>query len=54
MPCVGKQDVRAILNAHPTGRLVIHEYESTGMLIRKKHEMNQILVAELINRSGDM
>ena len=46
--------MQAILSAHPTGQLVLAEYESSGILLRRKHEMIHILVANMIDRTGHM
>jgi hypothetical protein len=33
---------------------VIVEHESTGLLLKRNHEMIQILVADMIGRSGNI
>jgi len=49
-----EQDVRAILSSHQSGKLIIAEYETTGILVRRKHELIHLVVAHMIDKTGHM
>ncbi|XP_047128938.1 uncharacterized protein LOC124809184 isoform X2 [Hydra vulgaris] len=49
-----EKDVRKLLDEHQTGKRVIVEYETTGMLIKYRFEMVHILVNIMVNKVGNM
>ncbi|XP_065666776.1 uncharacterized protein LOC136087569 [Hydra vulgaris] len=49
-----KFDVRKLLDEHQTGKLVIVEYDTTGMLLKYRFEMVHILVNIMVNKVGNL
>jgi hypothetical protein len=47
-------DVRAVLAEHQTGKMIINEYDSTGMIVKRKHDMIHILTAHIIDKTGNI
>ncbi|XP_065661295.1 uncharacterized protein LOC136084685 isoform X2 [Hydra vulgaris] len=49
-----KFDVHKLLDEHQTGKLVIVEYDTTGMLLKYRFEMVHILVNIMVNKVGNL
>ncbi|XP_065660566.1 uncharacterized protein LOC136084490 isoform X2 [Hydra vulgaris] len=49
-----KFNVCKLLDEHQTGKLVIVEYDTTGMLLKYRFEMVHILVNIMVNKVGNL